>query len=179
MLERGVNDPNMTSGGVVGIESFLEFSDYVHSRDRSTTHTVYINDLHCPTPPCFAPPPLQTALIQMEYGLAGWLLASGGHDWFAARVLNTPDDWWHGFETNLGKALSERYVDPGNGLLRRDFKRGIVLLNPPGAAPIFMNLPQTFFTLNGDKVNHITLVLRTGKILLRNSPVIDSFVASS
>ena len=176
-LERGINDPNMQSGNAIfGIESFLGFSDYVHSRGRNTVHTVYINDLSCPTPPCLEPPPLQTALIQMEYGLAGWLLASGGNDWFASRVLNTPDDWWHGFEINLGKALGKRFVDPENGLLRRDFKNGIVLLNGPGTVPIFVNLPKTFYTLNGDPVDQVTLVSRVGKILLRNPPEIASFV---
>lgn len=176
-LERGINDPNMQSGnGVFGIQSFLAFSHYIHSRARDTVHFVSVNDLPCPTPPCFAPSPLQTALIQIEYSLAGWLLASGGHDFFGSRELNTPDNWWHGFDTNLGKALGERYQDLENGLLRRDFKNGIVLLNGPNAAPVFMNLPETFYTLNGDPIDQVTLVSRVGKILLRNPPAIDSFV---
>ncbi|MCK5831861.1 MAG: hypothetical protein KAH20_16325 [Methylococcales bacterium] len=175
VFERGINDSNITLDNEFGIIPFFEANDYVHSRGRNMIHTVYINELVCSSDPCFHPPLMQTKLIQFEYGLAGWLLASEGHDLFGTLELNTPDDWWHGFETNLGKALGDKYVHPNNGLFIREFKRGVVLLNPPGedAAPVTINVSPTFYTLNGEPVNQVTLPTRTGKILFRKSPKIN------
>ncbi|MCK5905709.1 MAG: hypothetical protein KAG86_10515, partial [Gammaproteobacteria bacterium] len=61
------------------------------------------------------------------------------------------------------------------GLFIREFKRGVVLLNPPGedAAPVTINVSPTFYTLNGEPVNQVTLPTRTGKILFRKSPKIN------
>lgn len=163
-LERGINDPGMQAGhGLYGIQSFFGFSDYVHQRGRDTVHLVYQNELSCPPAPCSIP-----AQIQLEYGLSGWLLTSGGDDLFGSTELNTPDNWWHGFDINLGNALGERHEVPGNNLLQRDFENGIVLLNGPDTTPITVDLPETFYTLNGDSVNQVKLASRRGKILLRN-----------
>lgn len=179
VLERGINDPGMQSGwGVFGIESFLHFNDYLHERGRNVVHFIHINPPtnkgeFDPDNPVFTVSPY---LKQLEYGLTGWLLVSDGHDFFGADTFNTPDDWWHGFDTDLGQALGERYQDLLNGLIRRDFQHGIVLLNGPGTGQVTVTLPATFYTLAGDPVNEVVLGSRAGKILLRESPEIDSVV---
>ncbi|MGE0825527.1 MAG: putative glycoside hydrolase [Candidatus Binatia bacterium] len=179
-LERGINDPGMQPGwGTFGIESFLDFNDYLHGRGRNVVHFIHINALahkeaFDPGEPVFTQPLFP--LKQIEYGLAGWLLVSNGHDLFGADEFNTPYDWWHGFDIDLGLALGERYQDL-NGLLRRDFEYGIVLLNGPGTSfPVTVTLSETFYTLEGDPVDEITLEARVGKILLREPLKFDSFV---
>jgi hypothetical protein len=176
-LERGINDPGIKAGThPLGIVSFLEFNDYLHERGRKMVHYIYINKLANDGEFSQDNPVLAQALLpplnQLEYGLAGWLLVSDGNDLFGAGKFNTPTDWWHGFDTNLGKALGSRHED-FQGLSRRDFEHGIVLLNGPGTGSVTVTLPDTFYTLAGDPVNEIVLGSRVGKILLRNSPKWD------
>lgn len=179
-LERGINDPGMQAGWEpFGVAKFLYFNDYLRELGRNMIHFIHINSLanneeFSQDNPIFTQailPPIK----QIEYGLAGWLLVSDGQDLFGADQFNTPDDWWHGFDTDLGPAQGARYLD-ADGLIRRDFKYGIVLLNGPGTWPVTVTLPETFYTLAGDRVDEIVLGPRVAKILLRNSPAIDSFV---
>lgn len=177
-FERGINDANMTlDAGIFGIEAFLRANDYVHRRGRSMVHLIKRNPPCGGSTPCILQQPLtdKIKLIQYEYGLAGWLLVSEGQDFFGAIEFNTPDDWWHGFDTDLGQALGERYTHPSNGLYIREFEKGVVLLNAPGdaAVPLTINLSQTFYTLEGEPVTNVTMPIRTGKILLRESPKVD------
>lgn len=159
-LERGVNDLGMKAGThPLGIVSFLEFNDYLHERGRNMVHYIHIDERANAVP----------SLKQLEYGLAGWLLVSDGNDLFGARKFNTPANWWHGFDTNLGQALGSRYKD-FQGLFRRDFEHGIVLLNGPGTGSVTVTLPDTYYTLAGDPVDEVVLGSRVGKILLLNPP---------
>ena len=56
------------------------------------------------------------------YGLAGYFLISDGRDAMGNYQAGTPDDWWAGYDTDLGEALGARY-DLANGVIRRDFTR--------------------------------------------------------
>ena len=56
------------------------------------------------------------------YGLAGYFLISDGRDAMGNYQAGTPDDWWAGYDTDLGEALGARYDLP-NGVIRRDFTR--------------------------------------------------------
>ncbi len=64
------------------------------------------------------------------YGLAGYFLISSGRDALGNNPAGTPEDWWAGYDTDLGEALGGRYDLP-NGVIRRDFSGGTVLLNTP------------------------------------------------
>lgn len=79
-----------------------------------------------------------------EFELASYLLHSDGRDAFGAEYASCPRStrsyrpcrtrYWKGYRTDLGRATGPRTVRP-DGLLERRFKRGIAVLNPPGAAP--------------------------------------------
>ena len=64
------------------------------------------------------------------YGLAGYFLISNGRDALGNNPAGTPEDWWAGYDTDLGEALGPRFDLP-NGVIRRDFTAGTVLLNTP------------------------------------------------
>ena len=170
-VERGINDPNLTATTLLNL---LDYCDYVHQRERSVSHYigVYRHWRNGPgnlrLEPMFATPYLPP-LLQLEYGLAGWLLQSEGRDWLGSREATRPDDWWPGFEVDLGAALGERYQDRRTGLLRRDFERGVVLVNGPGTWPVTVTLPSSHLTLDGSAVTAVTLGSRVGRILLRAS----------
>ncbi len=68
----------------------------------------------------------------MEYSLANYLLISTGRDGVGEQDM-TPDNWWKGWDTDLGTALGERYE--WQGLIRRDFKGGMVLVGEPALPP--------------------------------------------
>jgi len=148
-LERGINDTGLRGGtGQWGLETFLRFIDYVHSQGRGVIFDVIHAD----------------ALKDVEYGLAGWLLISEGDDGFGNRQYSSPNNWWSGYELNLGTGFGKRYN--WNGVIRRDFEHGIVLLNPPDMPARPLNLGQNYRTLDGRGVSFITLGSATGRILL-------------
>ena len=43
------------------------------------------------------------------YGLAGYFLISDGRDAMGNYPAGTPEDWWSGYDTDLGEALGARY----------------------------------------------------------------------
>lgn len=123
-LERGVVDGGITAGGgQFGLETFLSQIDWLHSQGKAVTFDSYAADR-------------QSA----EYNLASYFLVNGAEDTFRSDWRSTPEDWWTGYDTSLGAPKGKRYVD-ANGLLRRDFDRGYVLVNQPGRAPVTVNTP--------------------------------------
>lgn len=151
-LERGGNDAGLKSGfGKYGFESFLQFNDYIHSRGTN----VIIMDFG-------------KTVSQREYGLATWLLISEGQDLFYNNQLEwtTPDNWWEGYDLNLGEALGSRYN--WGGLLRRDFECGMVILNQPRLETQTVNVGTSFTNMDGRSVSSIELEARTAAILLKS-----------
>ncbi|HEX6651425.1 MAG TPA: hypothetical protein VF072_01680, partial [Thermoleophilaceae bacterium] len=51
----------------------------------------------------------------------------------------TPTDWWTGYDVNLGAPQNTRYT--WNGLQRRDYQNGYVLVNKPGHGHQSVELP--------------------------------------
>jgi hypothetical protein len=145
-LERGVNDLTAATGPL-SLSSFLSYVDVVHGLGRGVLLDSRVTERQA-----------------TEYSLASYFLISGGNDGVATGGM-TPDHWWTGFDVNLG--------DPGgprttwNGLVRRDFSGGIVLVDGPGASSVTVSLPRTMLNLDGRKVKSVTLAPATG-VVLRN-----------
>lgn len=84
---------------------------------------------------------LESSHANWEYEAACWLLASNGRDWFDITDAGFAD-WQPTIGgINLGTALGPRYR--WQGLLRRDFTLGVVLVNEPGAPGVAPPLPST------------------------------------
>ena len=56
--------------------------------------------------------------------LATYFLVSNGNDGFSSRNGGVPDDWWSGYDVELGAPLNDHYV--WGSLFRRDFAGGLV-----------------------------------------------------
>ncbi|MDQ4049125.1 MAG: putative glycoside hydrolase, partial [Actinomycetota bacterium] len=113
-LERGVNDGGITAGGgKYGYETLLAHVDWLHARGKAVVFDSYTDDQP-----------------GAEYNLASYFLVNGTRDGFRTNFRTKPDDWWKGYDVDLGAASGTRYA--WNGLLRRDFQKGYVLVNQPG-----------------------------------------------
>jgi hypothetical protein len=75
----------------------------------------------------------------------------------------TPTHWWRGFDVNLGNAVGPR--KNWNGVLRRDFAAGMVLVNEPGAASQTISLTPAMRDLDGRRVTSVTLAPASGVVL--------------
>ena len=95
---------------------------------------------------------------EQSYGVANYLLMNSGQDFYDPVYQSTPDDWWRGYEVNLGEAASDRYL--WNGLWRRDFARGFVLVNSPGGASTTVSLGGTYTDAYGQSHSVVTLAAR-------------------
>jgi hypothetical protein len=72
-------------------------------------------------------------------------------------VIMPGKPYWSGLDTDLGSPMSGRYT-LANGLYRRDFQRGITLVNPPQSAPVSYTLPQRMNVIGGGgSVTSVTL----------------------
>ena len=73
----------------------------------------------------------------------------------------TPSDWWSaGYDLELGAPLGPRYS--WEGLLRRDFERGIALVNQPDTSTRTVALGGTYLDLAGNPRTSVTLAPRAG-----------------
>jgi hypothetical protein len=147
-LERGVNDPGLTGGtGQWSLRALLSFIDAVHAAGR----TVVLDGVDAST-------------SGREYNLAAYFLISEGGDGLGA-VQTTPDNWWPMYDVQLGAPQSERRL--WNGLLRRDFDRGIVLVNEPEAPVRTVTLDEPLLTTTGRVTTSVTLGAGQGAVLRR------------
>jgi len=140
-LERGASDPGLTGGdGRWSFLRFLQFIDRVQQSDRSVILMDYGD-----TP------------RQREFGLAAWFLISRGRDMISSNQLTwtAPGAFWPGYALNLGPALGRR--TEWRGVLRRDFRCGTVLLNPPDRARVALSLPSGQRRMDGTPAGSFTL----------------------
>jgi hypothetical protein len=107
-LERGVVD-----GGQFGVETFLAHVDWLHRNGKAVTYDAYAANR-----------------TEAEYNMAAYFLTNTERDTYRSDFRSTPEDWWNGYDVKLGAAKGARYTQ--DGLLRRDFANGYVLLNKPG-----------------------------------------------
>lgn len=152
-LERGVNDDGLVGGGGRwGYETFLAHVDQLHARGKHVVFDSYSD-----------------SRSEAEYNLASYLLINRSQDGFKAEYRDTPDNWWTaGYELDLGAARGERYA--WNGLLRRDFDRGYVLVNQPDR-PIRSVTTPGATTLDGQLQGTTSLAGGAGIVLLDESPL--------
>lgn len=142
--ERGISDAGLTGGdGTFSTNRLYSFVDTVHSLGKSVIFDDYA--------------------LNGEYGLAGYFMMNNGTDSEGDQAM-TPDNWWSGYDVNLGTAQGARYT--WNTLLRRDFSGGMVLMNLPQAATVTVTLPHSFTRINGTVVTQLTLNARQGAVLL-------------
>ena len=147
-VERGINDAGLNANNFDQLYSFM---DAVHNQGKGILFRVDSGITDAKT---------------REYGLAGWFLMSNGSDAISSDPWSAPNDWWQGYDLNIGHALGDRYI--WNNVYRRDFTCGIVLLNKPGSLTQNINLQGTFRTVDGTPVSSVTLTEKTGQILLKD-----------
>jgi len=115
-LERGVNDAGIRGGGgQFGLESYFDYIDWLHARGKAVVIDGEGRNE-----------------AELEYGLAAYFMTSTDRDAVGSDVGGSPGDWWTGYDVALGVPQGRRYR--WNGLLRRDFQHGFVLVNQPEAA---------------------------------------------
>lgn len=145
-VERGVNDGGLTGGSWVwSLTTLHAYMDKVHALGRG----VVIDARN-------------TTTAEREYSLANYLLISNGRD-AVGDMSQTPDNWWRGWDTDLGQPTAGRYG--WQGLLRRDFAGGIALVNEPQAPTRTVALPEPMKTTAGAIVSTVTLPAGRGAVL--------------
>lgn len=141
-LERGVVDGGLTgAGGQFGIDTFLKHVEWLHANGKAVTYDAYASNRD-----------------EAEYNMAAYFLTNNERDTYRSDFRSTPEDWWNGYDVNLGAAKGARYSE--DGLLRRDFANGYVLLNKPGSPT------RTIATIGGhgpDGAARNTVTLRAGQ----------------
>jgi hypothetical protein len=154
-IEHGVNDSGLTSGtGQWSLRALLAYVDAVHEAGRSAI----LGDAGGDTP----------SAPSLEYALACYFLISTGRDAIGDGGFAGPDNWWSGFDARLGAAAGPRYE--WQGLLRRDFDDGMVLVREPRVKRVTVQLPDTYTRLDGSAVSSITLGASEGAVLRRPYP---------
>jgi hypothetical protein len=151
-LEGGfASDGGLTGGtGEWSVHAKMAFIDAVHAAGR----WVVIDDF----------PSNDT---EREYALAAYFLVSNGSDGLGDSTM-APATWWKGYDIHLGRARAPR-ARSTDGVFRREFDRGLVLLLEPGADSVTVTLPGPHLTLTGARVTEVTLSSRRGAVLL-NAP---------
>ena len=150
-LERGVNDDGLRGGnGRFGLEKFLAHVDWLHARDLRVVFDADAGGDRA-----------------REYGLAAYFLISSGGDGLGNESGGTPAEWWPGYDVSLGPDLGPRYA--WNGLIRRDFQYGMVLVNEPGASQVTLQLGGSYLDVSGTTRTSVTLGAAQGAVLRRST----------
>jgi|GEM_PF-1716917 len=147
--ERGFNDSGLTGGTYIwSVYALMHYIDNVHTYGSNVILQSYVSDIP-----------------SMEYNLSGYFLVNNGSDYISTTGGSLPDSWWSAYDINLGNALGARYQ--WNGLWRRDFSNGFVLLNEPGASTKSVGLGSTFKNTSGQLVSNVSLGAASGAVLLK------------
>ena len=117
----------------------------------------------------------------MRYGLASCLMDDAYYSFNDGAHLNYGVPWFDEFDAKLGAAVSKPQTTAWqSGVYRRDFEKGIVLVNPKGNGTREVTLDADFVkikgtqdakTNDGSTVRKVTLQDRDGIILMRVNPV--------
>jgi hypothetical protein len=146
-IERGINDSGLTGGTAQwSVYRLMANADKIHSFGGHVIFDSYATDFP-----------------GMEYNLAGYLLINTGKDYVNTTGGNNPTTWWTAYDIELGNATGARYQ--WNGVWRRDFDNGFVLLNEPGATAKTLNLGGSFKNTSGATVSSVTLSATQGAVL--------------
>src|SRR5262249_40902255 len=150
-LERGVNDSGITGGTwTYSLRKLLSFIDDRHADGEGVV---------------FDSRPTNRA--QQLYGLAAYYLVSDGEDALGSTLGGSPNDWWSGYDTKLGAPLGARYDN--QGVIRRDFEGGTVLVNEPGAPTRTVDVGAGYQDLTGATVTSVKLAAASGAVLVKQT----------
>ncbi|HEY7453283.1 MAG TPA: putative glycoside hydrolase [Thermoleophilaceae bacterium] len=150
-LERGVNDAGITGGGGRwGYETFMARVDWLHDHGKGV-----IFDANA------------SGERDREYGLASYFLVSSGRDALGNDEGGKPNDWWKGYDAELGSPRGARHES--GGLIRRDFERGFVVVNQPGGSARGVDLPAGATGPDGTRRSALTLRGGQGAVILAGS----------
>jgi hypothetical protein len=150
-IEHGVNDSGLKGGtGPWSLNALLSFVDKVNWFGRR----VVIAGLGGDSP----------NRDSVEYAAACYFLVSNGNDFIGDKRAVTPDQPWPVLGVDLGAPKGPRYT--WNGLLRRDFANGMVLVNGPESNPVTVSLPASYLRADGTPANSVTLGATRGAVLL-------------
>jgi hypothetical protein len=145
-LERGVNDDGLTGGtGPWSLNALLRFVDRVHAKGKAVVFDS-----------------LDATPAGRAYNLGAYLLVSEGRDGLGLKAMN-PDTWWSQYDVDLGSACGARAAV--DGVLRRDFTGGTVLVNEPGAPTRTVALGTTMTDESGSRVASVSLGAKRAAIL--------------
>jgi hypothetical protein len=148
-LERGFNDAGIVGGASkFGWQTLASFIDRRHADGRAV-----ILDGYADSP------------AGRLYGLASYFLMSSGRDAIANDAATRPDAFWTGYDVGLGAAAGPRYRT--DGIWRRDFARGVVLVNEPGSPARTVAVGAGLRDIDGVERSSVTLGAASGAVLLR------------
>jgi hypothetical protein len=160
-IEFGVNDSGLNSTkGAWSTDSVLSFAERLNGAGKRAVMAGIGNGNSANT-------------SGIEYGVAAYLLINNGKDYAGdTDMAADPSNWWTGFDVDLGAAEVSGDSPGGgrywwNGLMRRDFAGGMVLLNGPGGPAVNVALPGTFRRVDGATVTSLTLPPSRAAILLK------------
>jgi len=102
------------------------------------------------------------------YGLATYFLVNDGGDALANDAQTRPDLFWSGYDVRLGPPLGPRYLS--DGVWRRDFAGGTVLVLEPGSDPKTVALGSGYRDLDGVARTSVSLTAASGAVLVRDIP---------
>ncbi len=148
-LERGIaSDQGLTGGnGQWSLSALFAYIDRVHATGAGVTLGEF-----------------QLDNAGRQYALAGYFLISNGSDRLGDAGSN-PDNWWSGFDVELGQPLGNRTWK--DGVFERRFTGGLVLLGEPAMRSRTIQLPGKFRMLDGSEVTSVNLSARQGFVLTR------------
>jgi hypothetical protein len=140
-IEHGVDDPGLQGGGgQFGFQTLLAYIDRRHRQGRA----VVLGG-------------------SREYALATYMLINSGRDALSSDFRSRPGNWWGGWQIALGAPRGPRHS--WRGLVRRDFQRGLVIVNPPDAPQRAVRLGRTYADLSGRRRRSVVLPAASGVVL--------------
>jgi hypothetical protein len=159
-LERGVNDAGVTGGtGKWSFQKLMAFIDHRQAEGHGVVFDATSN-----------------SAAGRLYGLAAYFLISSGRDGLGNDLGGKPTDWWTGYDVDLGAPLAGRYA--WNGVTRRDFQRGFVLVNEPGAPTRTLALGAGARDLTGATKTTVTLAAASGAVFVTAAAPVPAATAT-
>jgi hypothetical protein len=173
---------NVWNGGV--LEHIIGKSYSIESAGWTSMMTQYrktMDALAAPKLGVFQQDGSTTDYRAMRYGLASCMMDDGYYSFNDIAHENYGVPWFDEFDAKLGAAMSKPQTAAWqSGVYRRDFEKGIVLVNPKGNGSREVTLEGDFVKIKGTQdpkvndgstVRKVTLQDRDGIVLMRLKPL--------
>ncbi|HWB87789.1 MAG TPA: putative glycoside hydrolase [Acidimicrobiia bacterium] len=148
-IEHGFNDKGLTGGnGRFSVRNLFAYVDWVH---RLGTNVMWLEE--------------DGGATKHESNLAAYLLTYAPGDVISTEDWDAiaPDTVWRGYMIELGAPLGAR--TESDGLFRREFQRGTVLINEPDNGTRTVGITGT--RIDGTRVTRVTISPGTGIVVLK------------